>query len=72
MFAFVTADKEASDVVRGGTWKFLNEILNYSSFQVLHLTKGYLVNSHIADIKKLKSPAEHFKLPTMYELIETL
>ena len=44
------------------------EIFNSSTFQAMYSTENQIVDRHITSTDKLKAPAEHFKVPTIYWL----
>ena len=71
-FVFVPTDKAANSVVVVCHAYFMdvlkNEIFNSSTFQAMHSTESQIVDGHITSTDKLKAPAEHFKVPSIYWL----
>ena len=43
-----------------------NEIFNSCTFQAMHLPESQWDDSNSTDTEKLKAPAQHFKVPTIY------
>ena len=66
------ADKAANNVVVVCRKYYIEvlkkEILNSTTFQAMHSSESQIVDRHITATDKLKAPAEHLKVPTMYWL----
>ena len=71
-FVFEPADKATNNVVVVCRKYYIEvlrkEILNSTTFHAMHSSESQIVDRHITATDKLKAPAEHLKVPTMYWL----